>query len=76
MRPWRTVLAELRRGEGRPLLLHCAKRQSRRRRADPYLMLDKGMSEDEGGRAGHGGWLRGADLLDWGLDYVRRKTGG
>jgi hypothetical protein len=20
--------------------------------------------------------LRGADLLDWGLDYARRKTGG
>jgi protein tyrosine phosphatase (PTP) superfamily phosphohydrolase (DUF442 family) len=70
------VLAELRRGEPQPMLLHCASANRVGGALIPYLILDKGMSEDEAVEAAMQIGLRGADLLDWGLDYARRKTGG
>jgi len=42
----------------------------------PYFMLDEGMSEDAAVEAAMRIGLRGADLLEWGLEYARRKTGG
>lgn len=70
------VLAELRRHEGRPLLLHCASANRVGGALLPYFMLDKGMNEDSAVEAAMGIGLRGADLLEWGLDFARRKTGG
>ncbi|HEV8597736.1 MAG TPA: hypothetical protein VGQ69_00070 [Gemmatimonadales bacterium] len=71
-----TILAELRRHEGHPLLLHCASANRVGGALIPYFILDKGMSEDEAVEAAMGIGLRGADLLEWGLDFARRKTGG
>jgi protein tyrosine phosphatase (PTP) superfamily phosphohydrolase (DUF442 family) len=70
------VLAELRRSEGRPLLLHCASANRVGGALIPYFILDRGMSEDDAVEAAMGIGLRGADLLEWGLEYARRKTGG
>lgn len=70
------VLDVVRRNEDRPLLFHCA---SGNRVAGPmiaYLMLDRGLSEDEAVAAGMKMGLRGADILEWGLEYVRRTRGG
>jgi protein tyrosine phosphatase (PTP) superfamily phosphohydrolase (DUF442 family) len=70
------VLGVLRRHEGKPTLLHCA---SGNRTGGPliaYLMLDKGMSEDQAIETAMRAGLRGADVLEWGVDYARRKTGG
>ena len=39
----------------------------------PYLMLDEGMEEEDAvGQAMRVG-LRSAELMEWGLDYVRRN---
>jgi protein tyrosine phosphatase (PTP) superfamily phosphohydrolase (DUF442 family) len=70
------VLAELRRHEGRPLLLHCASANRVGGALLPYFILDKGMNEDAAIEAAMGVGLRGADLLEWGLEFARRKTGG
>lgn len=69
------VLGVLRRHEGKPLLLHCA---SGNRTGGPliaYLMLDKGMSEDQAIETAMRSGLRGADVLEWGVDYARRNAG-
>jgi len=69
------VLATLDRFEGRPLLFHCASGNRVAGALIPYFILRKGMSEDEAVEAAMRIGLRGADLLEWGLDYARRKTG-
>lgn len=60
----------------RGLLFHCA---SGNRVAGPmisYLILDHGRSEDDAIAAGMRMGLRGADILEWGLDYARRHAAG
>jgi protein tyrosine phosphatase (PTP) superfamily phosphohydrolase (DUF442 family) len=70
------VLTELRRNRNRPLLIHCASANRVGGALIPYFIMDQGMSEDaavtEAMRVG----LRGADLMEWALEYTRRKTGG
>jgi hypothetical protein len=39
-----------------------------------YLMLDHGMDEETATAEAMRVGLRGADLLEWGLDYVRRHS--
>ena len=71
------VLAELRSTRDQPILLHCASANRVGGALIPYFILDQGMTR--GGRdrvAAMKMGLRGADLLEWGLDYARRKTGG
>jgi protein tyrosine phosphatase (PTP) superfamily phosphohydrolase (DUF442 family) len=70
------VLAELRADEGRTVLLHCASANRVGGPLIPYLMLDKGLSEDDAVETAMRIGLRGADVLEWGLEYARRKTGG
>ncbi len=70
------VLTELRQDEGRTMLLHCASANRVGGALIPYLILDQGLSEDDAVEAATRVGLRGADLLEWGLDYARRKTGG
>jgi protein tyrosine phosphatase (PTP) superfamily phosphohydrolase (DUF442 family) len=69
------VLGELRGSAGRPLLFHCASANRVGGTLIPYLILDKGLSEDDAVETAMRVGLRGADLLEWGLDYARRKTG-
>ena len=69
------LLAVVRDNADRGLLFHCA---SGNRVAGPmisYLMLDRGLSEDEAIAAGMQMGLRGADILQWGLDYASRHGG-
>ena len=70
------VLAVLRTHADKPMLLHCASANRVGGVLIPYLILDHGMSEDDAVQAAMRVGLRGADLLEWGLDYARRKTGG
>jgi protein tyrosine phosphatase (PTP) superfamily phosphohydrolase (DUF442 family) len=69
------VLEVVRANAGRTLLFHCA---SGNRVAGPmiaHLMLDHGMDEEQAVAAGMRMGLRGADVLEWGLDYARRHGG-
>ena len=70
------ALAVLRGHAGEPMLLHCASANRVGGVLIPYFILDHGMSEDAAVEAAMKVGLRGADLLEWGLDYARRKTGG
>lgn len=68
------ALAILRRNADRPMLLHCASANRVGGVLIPYFILDRGMSEDDAVEAAMKVGLRGADLLEWGLDYARRKA--
>lgn len=68
------VLAEVRRNAGRPTLLHCASANRVGGVLIPYFILDRGMSEEEAVEEAMKIGLRGPDLLEWGLDYARRKS--
>jgi len=70
------VLAELRRDAGSLTVLHCASANRVGGVLIPYLILDQGMEEEAAVEAAMRIGMRGADLLEWGLDYARRKTGG
>jgi rhodanese-related sulfurtransferase len=60
-------------GKGRTLLFHCASANRVGGALIPYFILDQGMAEEEAVDAAMRVGLRGADLLEWGLDYARRK---
>jgi protein tyrosine phosphatase (PTP) superfamily phosphohydrolase (DUF442 family) len=70
------VLEAIRKSDSQPLLLHCASANRVGGVLIPYFMIDKGMSEEAAVEAAMKVGLRGADLLEWGLDYTQRKTGG
>jgi len=70
------VLGVLRRNEGRTLLVHCASANRVGGSLLPYFMIDRGMPEDAAIDAAMRIGLRGADLLEWGLEYAKRKAGG
>ena len=40
----------------------------------PHLILEHGLSEDDATTQAMRIGLRSADLLEWGLDYARRKS--
>ena len=71
-----SALAAIRQGAGQPLLLHCASANRVGGVLIPYLMIDKGMSQENAVATAMRVGLRGADLLEWALDYTQRKTGG
>lgn len=68
------LLDVVRRNAHRPMLVHCASGNRVGGALIAHLMLDHGRSEDEAVSAALKGGLRGAEILEWGLDYVRRKT--
>jgi protein tyrosine phosphatase (PTP) superfamily phosphohydrolase (DUF442 family) len=70
------VLAELRKHAHHPTLLHCASANRVGGALIPWFIIDRGMTEDDAVAAAMKVGLRGADLLEWGLEYARRKTGG
>ena len=66
------VLETLRRvGEG-PVFMHCASGSRVGGALIPYLILDHGLAEDEAVDQAMRVGLRSAELMEWGLDYVRR----
>jgi protein tyrosine phosphatase (PTP) superfamily phosphohydrolase (DUF442 family) len=60
----------------RPLFVHCGSGSRVGGALLPHLMLEHGLTEEDAtGQAMRVG-LRSADLLEWGLDYARRKSIG
>jgi protein tyrosine phosphatase (PTP) superfamily phosphohydrolase (DUF442 family) len=67
------VLGVLRSAGERTVFVHCASGNRVGGALLPYLMLDQRLEEDDAvGQAMRVG-LRSAELMEWGLDYVRRK---
>jgi protein tyrosine phosphatase (PTP) superfamily phosphohydrolase (DUF442 family) len=57
-----------------PVFVHCGSGSRVGGALLPYLMLDQHLEEEDAiGQAMRVG-LRSAELLDWGLDYARRKS--
>ena len=66
----------LRQAGDRPLFVHCGSGSRVGGALLPHLMLEHGLTEEDAtGQAMRVG-LRSADLLEWGLDYARRKSIG
>jgi protein tyrosine phosphatase (PTP) superfamily phosphohydrolase (DUF442 family) len=64
----------LREAGERSVFVHCGSGSRVGGALLPHLMLEHGLEEEDAvGQAMRIG-LRSADLLEWGLDYVRRKT--
>ena len=63
----------MRQSEGRPTLVHCASGNRVGGALIPWLILNQGMTEDEATMAAMRMGLRGAHLLEWGLEYARRN---
>jgi protein tyrosine phosphatase (PTP) superfamily phosphohydrolase (DUF442 family) len=66
----------LRRAGPRAVFVHCGSGSRVGGALLPHLMLEHGLEEEDAvGQAMRIG-LRSADLLEWGLDYARRKSVG
>jgi protein tyrosine phosphatase (PTP) superfamily phosphohydrolase (DUF442 family) len=64
----------LREASGKPVFVHCGSGNRVGGALLPYLMLEHGMEEEDAvGQAMRAG-LRSAELLEWGLDYARRRS--
>lgn len=70
------ALAAIRSHAGEPTLIHCASANRVGGVLIPYFIIDKGMSEDDAVATAMKVGLRGADLMEWALEYTARKTGG
>lgn len=69
------ILDVLRGAGKRTVFVHCASGNRVGGALLPFFMLDQGLEEDDAvGQAMRVG-LRSAELMEWGLDYVRRARG-
>jgi protein tyrosine phosphatase (PTP) superfamily phosphohydrolase (DUF442 family) len=68
------VLAVVRENAERSMVFHSASGNRVGGALIPYFMIDRGMSEEAAIEAAMRIGLRGADLLEWGLDYARRRA--
>jgi protein tyrosine phosphatase (PTP) superfamily phosphohydrolase (DUF442 family) len=66
----------LRQAGDRPLFVHCGSGSRVGGALLPHLMLEHGLTEDDATAQAMRIGLRSADLLEWGLDYARRKSIG
>ncbi len=67
------ILGVLRGAGERTVYVHCGSGNRVGAALIPYLMLDQGMEEEDAvGQAMRIG-LRSAELMEWGLEYARRK---
>jgi protein tyrosine phosphatase (PTP) superfamily phosphohydrolase (DUF442 family) len=67
------ILTVLRDAGDRQVFVHCGSGNRVGGALIPFLMLDQGMEEEDAvGQAMRVG-LRSAELMEWGLDYVRRN---
>lgn len=69
------ILAVVRDPAAAPVFFHCGSGNRVGGALIPYFMLDKAMAEDDAVALAMRIGLRGADLLQWGLDYTRRHAG-
>ena len=58
----------------RPLFVHCGSGSRVGGALLPHLMMEHGLSEEEATAQAMRIGLRSADLLEWGLEYARRKS--
>ena len=58
----------------RPLFVHCGSGSRVGGALLPHLMMEHGLSEEEATAEAMRIGLRSADLLEWGLEYARRKS--
>jgi len=66
------ILGVLRHAGSKPVFVHCGSGNRVGGALIPFLMLDHGFEEEDAvGQAMRVG-LRSAELMEWGLDYVRR----
>jgi protein tyrosine phosphatase (PTP) superfamily phosphohydrolase (DUF442 family) len=66
----------LREAGDRPLFVHCGSGSRVGGALLPHLMLEHGLTEEDATAQAMRIGLRSADLLEWGLDYARRKSIG
>ena len=64
----------LRQAGERPVFVHCGSGSRVGGALLPYLILEHGMTEEDAVAQAMRVGLRSADLMEWGLDYARRKT--
>lgn len=64
----------MQRSEGRQTLVHCASGNRVGGALIPWLIRNQGMTEEEATMAAMRMGLRGAHLLEWGLEYARRNS--
>ena len=64
----------LRRAGETPVFVHCGSGSRVGGALLPHLMLEQGLTEDDATAQAMRIGLRSADLLEWGLDYARRKS--
>lgn len=57
-----------------PVFVHCGSGSRVGGALLPYLVLEHGLTEDDATSQAMRIGLRSADLLEWGLDYARRKS--
>lgn len=69
------ILELVRAKAGEPFLFHCASGNRVGGALIPHFMLDHGMTEEQALQAAMRVGLRGADVAQWGLEYVRRRQG-
>lgn len=67
------VLGVLRAAGDRMVFVHCGSGNRVGGALLPYLMLDQGMEEEDAVEQAMRVGLRSAEMLEWGLDYVRRN---
>jgi protein tyrosine phosphatase (PTP) superfamily phosphohydrolase (DUF442 family) len=68
------ILKALRDNASRQVFVHCGSGNRVGGALIPYLILDAGMAEEDAVSAAMRVGLRSAELMEWGLDYVRRKS--
>jgi protein tyrosine phosphatase (PTP) superfamily phosphohydrolase (DUF442 family) len=68
------ILTVLRDPASAPIFFHCASGNRVGGALIPHFMLDHGMQEDDAVALAMRIGLRGADLMEWGLEYARRKA--
>ena len=69
------ILAVLRDPASTPVFFHCGSGNRVGGALIPYFMRDHGMEEDDAVALAMRIGLRGAELMEWGLDYARRHPG-
>jgi protein tyrosine phosphatase (PTP) superfamily phosphohydrolase (DUF442 family) len=67
------VLGVLRAAGDRTVFVHCGSGNRVGGALLPYLMLDQGMEEQDAVEQAMRVGLRSAEMLEWGLDYIRRN---
>jgi len=66
------ILSVLRQNANQQIFFHCASGNRVGGALIPFLMIDQGMEEEDAVTQAMRIGLRGADVMEWGLDYARR----